>query len=120
MSSPLTRGHIYQEIFLIAPMVTYLGFGKDFYQRINPTDEELLGGEQDRHYYMCKHFNEKMKVCSIYEHRPPMCRDYPYRSECNYAGCTWKEKKARKLTAKQNQKRKRELKSSDLKKVGKW
>ena len=39
------------------------------------------------HFYTCRHY--KHEQCAIYESRPAMCRDYPYRNEpCRYVGCT--------------------------------
>lgn len=42
------------------------------------------------HFYTCKNFDGQN--CTIYESRPPMCRNYPgYNGEghCNYPGCTY-------------------------------
>jgi Fe-S-cluster containining protein len=36
--------------------------------------------------YRCKHWNETTGLCGIYEDRPDMCRDYPYRGACIHCG----------------------------------
>lgn len=100
---------IYRDIHLIAPMVVYLGPDAKMSRCVNPTDETLLGKpELPSHRYRCKHFDPKAKVCTIYDIRPAMCRDYPgedwpnasieKRATCNYAGCTWKARKAKRET----------------------
>jgi Fe-S-cluster containining protein len=39
-------------------------------------------------WYTCSHFVDGN--CSIYETRPRMCREYPYRAPgCKYRDCTW-------------------------------
>jgi hypothetical protein len=43
--------------------------------------------EKPYHWYTCRHFVDDR--CAIYEERPPVCRDYPYRgNECHNRGCT--------------------------------
>ena len=110
---------IWQDIWLIAPMVTYLGFfKKPPVKVVNPTDNELLGKPgKGGHYYSCKHFDRKKKVCTIYEIRPSLCRRYPYGRGCNYAGCTWKSHKAKKETKTGRAKRLKRLKGENLVKV---
>lgn len=101
---------LYQDIYLIAPMVVYLGHTNKHPPKVNPTDAELLGNpEEQGHYYRCKHLDPKTRDCTIYEIRPAMCRGYPYNNECNYARCTWKSRKAKKQTSAQLRKRKRAL-----------
>lgn len=104
---------IFQDIHLIAPMLVYLGeFDKPPNQYINDTDEVLLNGgkfDHTRHYYRCKHFDPKKKICTIYDMRPAMCRSYPNGNECNYTACTWKEVRAKKETNPQRAKRLRVL-----------
>jgi Fe-S-cluster containining protein len=42
------------------------------------------------HVYTCRHFDDETRLCTIYEQRPEMCRDYPYAQaggceyECGY------------------------------------
>jgi Fe-S-cluster containining protein len=82
------------EIHLIYPMVIHLSESyPDGYAMVNPRDvdpEEVSAG----HFYTCKHLDRTTDNCTIYEDRPGMCRDYPYRGSCNYAECTWTERKA--------------------------
>ena len=101
-------GPIVVDIHLIAPMVVHLGYDGIVPRRVNLTDEELLGKpEIPAHRYRCKHYDPKMKVCTIYEIRPQMCRDYPGKegATCNYAGCTWKARKAKRETKAQRRDR---------------
>lgn len=42
-----------------------------------------------RHWYTCKHFNRETRLCTIYETRPAMCRNYntkPWNS-CGLKKC---------------------------------
>ena len=34
--------------------------------------------------YMCRNFDEATGLCTIYDQRPQMCRDYPYARGCEY------------------------------------
>ncbi len=107
-----------QDIQLIAPMVVYLGPATALpMKHINPSDEELLGQDWDppNHYYRCKHFDSKERLCTIYEHRPVMCREYPYGDPCNYTSCTWVENKAKKQTKKERAERLRVLQEAEEK-----
>ncbi len=101
-----------QGIFLIAPMLVHLGaFPKTPTKDVNPNDHDLLKKKFDPpvHYYRCKHFDSKERICTIYEHRPVMCREYPNGRPCNYASCTWEEKRAKKQTPKERRDRLRVL-----------
>ncbi len=105
---------VYQDIHLVAPMLTYLGFlKKPPCKMVNPTNDDLLGKRKGAHYYSCKHFDHKKKICTIYEIRPQMCRGYPYGKKCNYTGCTWKSHKAKKETRGELARRLRELRDPD-------
>jgi Fe-S-cluster containining protein len=56
----------FSEIYLIYPMLTF---------KYENQSEDLP------YHYACKHFTRDSKglgVCSIYEIRPRMCRDFPY------------------------------------------
>jgi Fe-S-cluster containining protein len=46
-----------------------------------PRSNETAGG-----WYTCRHWDEATRLCTIYEERPEMCRDYPYDAECEH-GC---------------------------------
>lgn len=98
---------IFEDIELIFPMVAYLGRKKPP-KGTNPTVNELVNGEQAYgHYYRCKHLAGA--DCTIYDHRPGMCRRYPYGKKCNYLGCAWREVRARKETSRQTEERRRFL-----------
>jgi Fe-S-cluster containining protein len=46
--------------------------------------------EVESHWYACRYFDKKTRLCQIYERRPKMCRnhgDVP-ASPCQYDGCT--------------------------------
>ena len=114
-TEPLTMNQneptrLYQDIHLIAPMVTYLGHLDKHPPRVNPTDAELLGQPPERlHYYRCKHLDPKTRDCTIYEIRPAMCRTYPDAGACDYAACTWKSRKAKKETEAETLRRRNKL-----------
>lgn len=103
------HGPLWTDIHLIAPMLEYIGKSSAPYRRVNPADGQLRGDEPEHHFYRCKLFDAKTGNCSIYEIRPQMCRDYPYRGTCNYAQCTWEERKAKKETPAERRKRKKRL-----------
>ncbi len=111
-SSPLLM-----EIHLIAPMLEYLGqFDQPPMDIVNPSDAALLGrsSANPNHYYRCKHFDPKKKICTIYEHRPVMCREYPYGDPCKYRDCTWGERREKKETAKERRERLRILQNREV------
>jgi Fe-S-cluster containining protein len=39
-----------------------------------------------REYFRCIHWDEQTRLCGNYEHRPEMCRAYPYGEPCEH-GC---------------------------------
>ena len=84
---------IYNDIHLIAPMVVYLGDDARPPRYVNPRVMGQLPDAPREYFYRCKHFDGKAKVCTIYDIRPQMCRDYPSGGRCNYAACTWTERK---------------------------
>jgi Fe-S-cluster containining protein len=94
-----TKRSIYTDIYLIAPMLKYLGYRKPSYRKVIKDSET-----RKHHVYTCKHYDPKKK-CTIYEYRPQMCRDYPYGNDCNYAACTWKERKQKRETPKERKNR---------------
>jgi Fe-S-cluster containining protein len=70
---------------VIADMVIYLG-----QLEVSPEPHNHPVSEDDGlgHYYTCRHLTEDGD-CGIYETRPGMCRDYPYRNTvCGYLNCT--------------------------------
>lgn len=86
---------VFSDIHLIAPMVIYLGYKTIPYRTVRPVSKT-----EKNYYYTCKHFDKASKNCAIYEDRPLMCRSYPDGSGCNYAACTWEEKKEKPESAK--------------------
>jgi Fe-S-cluster containining protein len=72
------------DIHIVAPMLIFIRETKT-----DPLDgREFFQGPQ--YVYTCKHFDRLARNCTIYENRPQMCRDYPYKSSCRYLGCTMK------------------------------
>lgn len=94
------------DIHLVAPMVIPLG---RYYDKPEVFVLPLEEAQQARfthddgapYHYTCKHFDPATDNCTIYEIRPQVCRDYPYERSCNYAACTWKERKQQPLGAEQ-------------------
>lgn len=37
--------------------------------------------------YMCNKWDEDTGLCTIYDERPEMCKDYPYARGCAHQGC---------------------------------
>lgn len=74
------------DIHLVAPMLVYLGVTDKYVSGAKIPNGEVL------HLYTCKHHDEKTGNCSIYEHRPQMCRDYPYGYACTFKDCTMRPK----------------------------
>ena len=42
--------------------------------------------KNEGHHFTCRHWDEDTRLCTDYENRPEMCRDYPYNHECSH-GC---------------------------------
>jgi Fe-S-cluster containining protein len=34
--------------------------------------------------YTCRHWDEETRLCTVYDQRPRMCRDYPYAGRCQH------------------------------------
>ncbi len=34
--------------------------------------------------YTCRHWDEETRLCTVYEDRPQMCREYPYAGRCQH------------------------------------
>lgn len=62
---------VMQDIFILYPMLFPVGMDAD-----------------GKHVFSCKHFDEKTRLCTIYEIRPTMCRRYPNNNPCRIGGCT--------------------------------
>jgi len=50
------------------------------------TIRKHLKGPMTR-WYACRHWDEETRLCSIYDRRPMICRDFPYGDPCRY-GCS--------------------------------
>jgi Fe-S-cluster containining protein len=52
--------------------------------------DRMYEPDAEGHLYTCRHFDDATRLCTIYEQRPEMCRDYPYACgggceyECGY------------------------------------
>lgn len=77
------------DIHLIYPMVRFITRADKPPYRVAKKHDFTKGA----HYYTCVHWDKKSRFCSIYEIRPQMCSEYPYHGACNYAACTWEERK---------------------------
>lgn len=74
-----------EDVWLIAPMVRLVQvLEPGDTNPINPSDppSEYKG-------YSCVHLQENGD-CGIYEHRPGLCRRYPYGQPCVYEECTYR------------------------------
>lgn len=59
------------DIFLLYPMLQPVGWD-----------------ELNRQVFACKNYIKETGLCSIYEIRPAMCRQYPNGVKCSCEGCT--------------------------------
>jgi Fe-S-cluster containining protein len=48
----------------------------------------LPPAEPERPWYTCRHWDEDTRLCTVYEQRPMLCRDYPYGRPCSH-GCDY-------------------------------
>lgn len=69
------------EIYLLFPMLIYLGY--ENFEPCRPRKRLDIR----MHHYTCKHFDKKAGLCTIYEHRPLMCRRFPNGDACPYPNC---------------------------------
>lgn len=49
--------------------------------------EEAKGEGVPGYWYTCKNWDTETRLCTIYETRPQMCRDFPYMDPC--INCGW-------------------------------
>lgn len=55
--------------------------------------ERFIGGpwrhehRPELHLYTCRHWDVDTRLCTIYERRPEMCRDFPYEAGCPHCDC---------------------------------
>lgn len=68
----------------VADMVIYLGFAE---LPPNGPAHHNTHGLPD-HWYTCKNLTPEGN-CAIYEDRPRLCRDFPYKAPCPYPACEW-------------------------------
>lgn len=47
-----------------------------------------VGGTEERPAYTCRHWDESTRLCTVYDQRPAVCRDYPYADKCSH-GCSY-------------------------------
>ncbi|KKK79505.1 hypothetical protein LCGC14_2832790, partial [marine sediment metagenome] len=73
---------------VIADMVVYRGFRRWSCDNI----AEELQAQSEMHFYTCRHFDKESGDCAIYETRPRMCKDYPYRGTCGHSDCARRTK----------------------------
>lgn len=45
--------------------------------------------EHRGHHFACRHWDEETRLCTVYEQRPTMCRDFPYGRGCHNEGCSF-------------------------------
>jgi len=79
------------DIHLIFPMVRYMGPTETDPHDGHPLDAPMPS-------YTCVHLTPGGD-CGIHEHRPQMCRDFPYGHTCPCPGCTWDPAEAAQETA---------------------
>jgi Fe-S-cluster containining protein len=41
--------------------------------------------------YTCRHWDTETRLCTVYDQRPWLCRDYPYTGACQHTGCTYRK-----------------------------
>lgn len=41
--------------------------------------------------YTCRHWDTETKLCTVYDERPWLCRDFPYQGACHHTGCTYRK-----------------------------
>ena len=85
------RGHVrgrrlFRDVGQIAAMFRFLRFD-------NRAAADGLDGAPSVYgewpHYTCTNLDAQTGDCNVYEYRPAMCREYPYRdSPCPYVGCT--------------------------------
>ena len=55
---------------------------------VGGSESNLAEDEYEGHRFTCRHWDEDTRLCTDYENRPEMCRDYPYHHECRH-GCDY-------------------------------
>lgn len=49
---------------------------------------EVTAPGVERPAYTCRHWDEQTRLCTVYDQRPMICRDYPYGQPCSH-GCDY-------------------------------
>ncbi len=109
-----TEEHLYvdPEIYLIYPMLDYLGYENFEPKRPRKRIKERM------HHYTCKHFCKISKRCTIYENRPLMCRRFPNGDACPYPECQLPGNKKKLAEQKRRAKKFAVLKENETVRVG--
>jgi Fe-S-cluster containining protein len=68
------------DVEVFAPLVVYLEYSDLDY---NGNHVGSFG-----HWYTCRWFDTRHRLCKAYEHRPDICSGYPYGKRCQYPGCS--------------------------------
>lgn len=90
------RESVPEDVHLVYPMLVHLGEHVTSPVRGISMLNKWKHSDRPTHWYTCKHFDKGTKNCTIYDHRPQMCREYPYGNKCEYKGCSWSEHAAKK------------------------
>lgn len=77
-----------EEAMVMADMLVPLTVGEANARQLRLIEGELtpFSIADEGHLFMCRHWDEETRLCTIYEDRPAMCRDFPYGESCRY-GC---------------------------------
>lgn len=81
-----TRDPLIGDVEMLASMLRlarYAGPGD-----VMPSGEVVDDG-QHAAIWTCIHFDRETRDCTVYDHRPKMCSDYPYERKCRVIGCTF-------------------------------
>jgi Fe-S-cluster containining protein len=55
-----------------------------------PSGFNLASWAEQGLLYTCRHWDEESRLCTVYEDRPQMCREYPYAGRCQHdCDCTF-------------------------------
>lgn len=101
------------EIYLIYPMLIFLG--EFHYDSCNPKRRY----KHTSYHYTCKHYDKKTTLCTIYEHRPLMCRRYPNGQPCPFPGCKLPGNKA-KLAKQRREREKAKKERKQVRRAKEW
>jgi Fe-S-cluster containining protein len=73
---------VFQDIHLIYPMLEFL-----YSDHVHPNGN--VETPNTVYHYRCRHSDDKLKKCAIYEIRPRMCVTFPIvdGTHCKYTGC---------------------------------